>query len=127
MQQTFGRSVAELLLNHPKHVGFNGLKLKMRSVRNATATFHALGSATFERLGQQATFFGQWLPCTRSHLANCRTIRIPRDNVTTIGDLDRRRVIASFDPTSLMNSVKLRVKRSTEHVKREFGNFWANR
>ena len=104
VQQSFGGPLAELLLNHPKQVRLNAFELKTGPVIDAAATICLLGSATLERLGDQATPLGQWLmgPVATSH--NVTAVAVPGDHMTTIGDINLGIVIASLDSTALVQT-----------------------
>ena len=89
----------------------------MRSIADAATALGTLGTASFQRLGQQATAFWKRLMGAGRDLAYRPTAGNPGDHVPAVGNVDPGLILTTFDSTSLMDRVQFRVQRPTEDVK----------
>ena len=115
VQQAFGLLLAQLLVNHEKHVRLDGLQLKVCSVFDSTVALGFFGAAAFQGVTDQATTLGQRLVRTGGDFANRDTAvffitGLPSNDVAAVGDVDLCLVLGSFDSPRLMNRVQLRME-----------------
>ena len=130
MEQPLGGLLAELLLDHEKHVRRHRLELKMSPISDTKTTIGFFGATAFQRLSDQTTLGRQRLMCTRSDFANRHgglAGTVPSDHVPAIRDVHLSVVRASLDSACPMDRVQLRVERTAKDVEGKFGDFGANR
>ncbi len=124
VQQTFRWRIPQLLLHHPKQIGFHGFELKMRAISNAAAALHSLGAASLQCLCQQTPTLGNGLMGTGGNFADRQTtarivlVRHPCDHVPTISDVNSCLIMAAIDSTSVVDGIQFGMQRPTENVKR---------
>ena len=133
VQEPIGWPIAQLLLDHPKQIGADGLELEMRTVANVTATISPFDAAPLQGLRQQPAPLGQWLMGAGCGFANrdghvpLGASNRPCDDVTTIGNLDLRVIALSLDGLRLMGCVEFGMETPRKHVESKFRDFRTNR
>ena len=107
VQESFGGTIAKLLLDHPEQVGFDRFKLKVGAVADTATALRALRTASLQRFGEQAATLGQRLVRAGGDLTNGHAARVPGHNMSTIGDVDLSGVVGALDSPALVDGVKL--------------------
>ena len=79
----------------------------MRFIADAAAAVGTFGTASFQRLGQQATSLGKRLMSTGRYLANRHAASYPGDHVPAIGDINLGFILVAFNTPALVNRVQL--------------------
>ncbi len=118
VHQAFGWTLTKLLLDHPKQFRLDGFQLKMGTVGNSAAAIGSFCTTALERFGQEATFSRKRLLGTGRDFAQSHSVRVPSDDMSTVGDVDPSLVLRPINHSRLMDGVKLGVERSAENVKR---------